>query len=91
MKLFEYMAHGRPIVASDLPAIREIVRPDVDAILCDPDEPDQWVATVDRLASDPALRARLGTAALEVVRNDHQWTGRADRILASDRAQTAVA
>ena len=35
LKLFEYMAAGRPIVASDLPALREVLAPDVNAVLVD--------------------------------------------------------
>jgi len=37
MKLFEYMASGKPIVASDIPSITEIVNSDM-AILCKPDD-----------------------------------------------------
>jgi glycosyltransferase involved in cell wall biosynthesis len=39
LKLFEYMAHGKPIVSSDLPVIREVLRDSVNSVLVSPDNP----------------------------------------------------
>ncbi|MEG3152149.1 glycosyltransferase family 4 protein [Sphingomonas sp. ZT3P38] len=91
LKLFEYMAHGRPIITSDLPSIREIVQDGVEAMLCDPAHPDQWIATAERLAGDFTLRQRLGAAALEAFRASHEWSGRAKLIIAATAAQEAAA
>jgi glycosyltransferase involved in cell wall biosynthesis len=91
LKLFEYMAHGRPIITSDLPSIREIVQDGVEAMLCDPAHPDQWIATAERLAGDFTLRQRLGAAALEAFRARHEWSGRAKLIIAAIAAEEAAA
>jgi len=50
MKMFEYMAAGRPIVASDLPALREVLRHEENALLAPPDDPEAWIAALRRLA-----------------------------------------
>ena len=42
LKLFEYMAAGRPIVASDLPALREVLSPDENAVLVTPGSAPAW-------------------------------------------------
>ena len=81
MKVFEYMASGRPIVTSDLPVLREVLRPDVDAVMIPPDDLDALCVAIDRLAEDPALGARLAASAFERARDDFTWDARAARIL----------
>jgi glycosyltransferase involved in cell wall biosynthesis len=81
LKIFDYMAAGRAIVAPDQPNIREILYHGRTALLFNPADPGALWAAVQRLAADPALRARLGTAArAELVSQDHTWAGNARRI-----------
>ncbi len=79
LKLFEYMAAGRPIVASDLPAIREVLTPDVHAVLVAPGNAAALAAGIRRVLSDPALGARLGSAAASAAL-DYTWDRRAERL-----------
>src|SRR5690606_120420 len=60
LKMFEYMAAGKPIVASDLPVLREVLHDGESALLCSPDDPKRWAATIATLHRDPELRQRLG-------------------------------
>lgn len=79
LKLFEYMAAERPIVASDLPSLREVLHHERNALLVEPDEPSALAEAVTRLLSDEALANRLATAArLEV--ESRTWTRRAAAI-----------
>ncbi|WP_234366476.1 glycosyltransferase [Streptomyces albireticuli] len=80
--LFAYMAHGKAIVASDLPALREVLADGVDCLLRPPDDVAAWADAVGRLAADPAARAALGAAAHRHVMEHHTWRVRADRVLA---------
>ena len=48
LKLFEYMAAGRAIVASDLPSIREVLRDDEHALLVEPGDADALAAAIRR-------------------------------------------
>lgn len=83
LKIFEYMAAGRAIVAPDQPNIREILTHEENALLFDPAHDDALWAAVMRLAGDAGLRARLGAAArASLIRADHTWAGNARRILA---------
>jgi glycosyltransferase involved in cell wall biosynthesis len=79
LKLFEYMAAGRGIVASDLPAIREVLGHEQNALLVRPGDPDALARAIQRLIGDPALRARLVAAALAEVR-EYAWSRRAIRL-----------
>jgi glycosyltransferase involved in cell wall biosynthesis len=84
LKLFEYMAAGCAIVAPDQPNLREILTDGETALLF---EPENWSALwscIARLASDPALRARLGAAArAEIIARDYTWAGNAARVIAA--------
>jgi len=79
LKLFEYMASGRPIVASDLPAIREVLRDGENAVLVAPGDPQALVGGVQRIKEDVALGARLARQAREDVRQ-FTWARRAERL-----------
>lgn len=63
LKLFEYMAHGKPIVSSDLSVIREILRDSVNSVLVSPDNPSDWVKALQRLRENKALRDQIGQQA----------------------------
>jgi len=81
MKVFEYMASGRPIVTSDLPVLREVLRPGVDALMIAPENIDSLLDAIGRLADDHALGERLATSALERVQSEFTWSIRARRVL----------
>ncbi len=61
--LLEAAAAGRPMVASDVPGCREIVRHDETGLLARVGNPEAFAAALTRLAGDAALRSRLGDAA----------------------------
>jgi glycosyltransferase involved in cell wall biosynthesis len=82
LKLFEYMALRRAIVAPDAPNIREILTHDVDALLFEPNNPASLAQAVRALALDPALRSRLGTGAGYTVSDgDISWARNARRAM----------
>jgi glycosyltransferase involved in cell wall biosynthesis len=79
LKLFEYMAAGKAIVASNLPAIREVLTHDVNALLVTPGDPGALAAAIRRLADDPVLRETLAAAARTIVA-EYSWDRRAERL-----------
>lgn len=82
LKIFEYMASGRPIVASRLPVLQEVLEDGRNAVLVEPDRLSEWCRALEHLRADPALRQRLAQAALVDVKR-YTWVGRAERILAA--------
>jgi glycosyltransferase involved in cell wall biosynthesis len=82
LKLFEYLAMGRPIIASDLPAIREIVADGDSAILVPPGDASALAAAMRRVAGDPALAVRLADRALALA-PAYSWDERAERLEAA--------
>jgi glycosyltransferase involved in cell wall biosynthesis len=87
LKLFEYMASGRPIVASDLPALREVLRPDGNAVLVEAGNAGALAAGLARVLADPALASRLAAEARADVQ-EYTWDKRAGRIEALLEAAT---
>jgi len=81
LKLFEYMAAGRPIVCSDLPVLREVVTDGKTALLAPPGDIDAWATTLRHLADEPKTRIELGQAGRAVLETEYTWERRAKRIL----------
>jgi glycosyltransferase involved in cell wall biosynthesis len=82
LKLFEYMAAGKAIVAPDQPNIREILTDGETGLLFDPRNAEAMWQAISRVAVDPVLRNRLGIAAqAEISRRDYTWRGNARRII----------
>jgi glycosyltransferase involved in cell wall biosynthesis len=79
LKLFEYLTTGRPIVATDSPAIREVLTDDVTALLVAPGDPAAMAAAMQRVATDAALAGRLGEAAAALA-PEYDWSRRAERL-----------
>jgi glycosyltransferase involved in cell wall biosynthesis len=79
LKLFEYMAAGRPIVASDLPAIREVLTDGRNAVLFEAGNPQALTAAIRRIKADPDLGQRLAATALADVR-EYAWARRAEKL-----------
>ena len=79
--LVEAMAAGRPVVASAVGGITELVRDGVDGLLVEPGDPTALAAAVSRLLRDRALAAGLGASARRRVAS-FDWTRLAARTLA---------
>lgn len=62
MKLFEYLAVGRPIISSDLPVFHEVLDESC-ALFCEPDKLEDWVTALRRLQNDPQAAVRFAAAA----------------------------
>jgi glycosyltransferase involved in cell wall biosynthesis len=73
IKVLEYMASSRPLIASNIPIVRELVREDVDALLFSPNDPDDLTRQVLVLLNDPDLSKRLSDSATERALTKFTW------------------
>jgi glycosyltransferase involved in cell wall biosynthesis len=90
LKLFEYMALSRAIVAPDAPNIREVLTHQADSLLFEPDSPKSLSDAIRALVRDDALRARLGAGAAEKIRRDDiSWARNARRAVSLVRTAQA--
>jgi glycosyltransferase involved in cell wall biosynthesis len=73
IKLLEYMAAGRPLLASNMPIVRELIREDVDALLFSPNDPADLARQVVTLLDDFELSQRLAESASERALTKFTW------------------
>jgi glycosyltransferase involved in cell wall biosynthesis len=82
LKLFEYMALNRAIVAPDAPNIREVLTHQEDSLLFEPNSPKSLGDAIRALVRDGALRSRLGAGAADKIRRDDiSWARNARRAM----------
>jgi glycosyltransferase involved in cell wall biosynthesis len=80
-KLFEYMAAGRPIVASRIGQIADVLQDGESALLVQPDDPQALCEAILRLVDDAGLRRRLSEGARRAAVDRHTWRQNAERVL----------
>lgn len=73
IKVLEYMAAGRPLLASNMPIVRELVREDVDALLFSPNDPDDLARQALALLNDMELSQRLAESASQRALTKFTW------------------
>lgn len=81
LKILEYMAAGRAVVAAGIGQINDLVDHEVTGLLYEPGDCAALAAALGRLRADPGLRRRLGTEARRVTVRDRTWRSVVQRIL----------
>jgi glycosyltransferase involved in cell wall biosynthesis len=76
LKLFEYMAAGKPIIVSDLPSTRSVLRHLESAVMVQPGDPAALGQAVDLLLGDEVMRRRIAAQARKLAEK-YSWTSRA--------------
>ena len=79
LKMFEYLAARRPVLASNLPILREVLN-EANAIILPIGDPVAWQAAIEDLKSSDSKRAALANAGRATV-EEFTWEKRAERIL----------
>ncbi len=79
LKLFEYLAAGKALVATDLPSVREVLS-DTSAVFVPASDPTALAAALDALAAAPDRVATLERESLRLAEK-HSWTQRAKEVL----------
>ena len=81
-KMFEYMAAGVPVLASDYPLWRELVVTTDVGLVADPLDGDAVVRAAAQLLDDPAARARMGRNGRELVEATRNWAVESEKLVA---------
>jgi glycosyltransferase involved in cell wall biosynthesis len=75
MKMFDYLAAGKPIIASEIPVFHEILT-EATAIFCEPENAPEWVNAITLLKNDPEKREQMSLHAKESAEK-YTWKNRA--------------
>ncbi len=81
LKLFEYMEAKKPIITSNLPAVKEILTNNVDAILCNPKKFDEWKNAVSKLNKNRKLQKEISKNAYIKLKRNFTWNLRAKNLI----------
>lgn len=73
IKVLEYMAAGRPLLAANMPIVRELIREDVDGLLFSPNDPEDLARKTLALIEDIDLAARLAGSASARALSKFTW------------------
>lgn len=88
-KLFEYMAMAKPIVASRLGQIAEVIIDGENGLLVEPGDHLGLARAIEKLGNDRALRERLGANARSTVVEFHTWKQNAARVFENVEQRSA--
>ncbi len=80
IKIFESMANLTPVIASDLPSVREILTHNKTALLTYPERPDELARHIEILLNYPAIAKTLAENAYELFTGKYQWKFKQDEL-----------
>lgn len=82
IKMFEYMAAGIPVIASDFPMWRDIVIKNDCGVCVDPMDPEAIAAAITTILNDEAAAKRMGENGRTAVLNHYTWETEAAKLVA---------
>ncbi|WP_040281755.1 glycosyltransferase family 4 protein [Psychroserpens damuponensis] len=73
LKILESMSYGIPVVASDIPVVRELIEDNVTGFLVPPDRPEDLGRAIRALLEQPEKLKAIGTHAKQHIKNNYLW------------------
>ncbi|RXA19706.1 glycosyltransferase family 1 protein [Methanosarcina sp. MSH10X1] len=81
LKTYEYLACGKPIVASSIPGVQDLIESSGGGISVAPEDPEELAAAIVRLLSNKEIRDSMGKKGRRYVVENHSWDGVSRKIL----------
>lgn len=81
LKIFEYMAIGKPILCSSFKVLKEVLKDGYNCILIDHSDKDKWLKSLKKLIRNESLMDSLGKNAKKDLEENFTWNNRAERII----------
>ncbi|NLY43081.1 MAG: glycosyltransferase family 4 protein [Clostridiaceae bacterium] len=80
LKIFDYMAHSKAIIASDI-ILKDVLYDRVNCLLCPPDDVGKWQKAIGELINNAELKTRIEKKAYKDFIKNYTWTKRARKVL----------
>ena len=80
IKIFEYMAVGRAVLAANVGQIGEVIQDGINGLLYEPANLESLQAGLLRLTEDQDLRRRLGEEARRTIERRYTWRANAEGV-----------
>jgi len=81
LKIFEYMAHKKAMIVSDLPVLREVLN-DNNAVLVTPEDVSAWIDALNRLSNSEYRESIALNAYMDFIKK-YRWSDRAKKVIKS--------
>ncbi len=81
VKMFEYMAAGIPVIASDFPLWKEIVEGNNAGICVDPQNPDEIAKAINKIINNPELAETMGQNGRKLVETNLNWATQEKKLI----------
>lgn len=81
LKVFEYMSAGVPMICTDLPVLREVLTDQVNCLLAQVNDPEDWEKKIRLLIEKPSLRETIGRQAQQDFFAQYTWEKRAYKLM----------
>ena len=81
LKIYEYMAAGLPVIASNLGQISGLIEHKKSGLLYEAGDIGYLVKTLEQLINDPAYASKLGRQGRQIAVKSHSWDSRIEQIL----------
>ena len=78
VKLFEYMAAGKPVIATKIGQIAEVIQDGVNGLLCEPGNIDEMIQKLSDLIQSSGLRLTIGKNAQKTIETEYTWKNKAE-------------
>ncbi|WP_026180287.1 glycosyltransferase [Hahella ganghwensis] len=82
LKMFEYMSSRKPIMSSNHEVLKEVLESGRNALLCDPNNVEEWVDSLKSLLDNKELCETLSENAYHDYKSEYTWDQRASRLAA---------
>lgn len=89
-KVFEYLSMAKPVIASRLGQVADVIRDNENGLLVEPGDAIALAHAIDRLAQDESLRERLGAAGRQTVVRQYTWRQNAARVFEAMRSEGSI-
>lgn len=81
LKMFEYMASKKAIIASNIPVLKEVLHNEKNCLMVDPNSIEEWVNAIEKLDKDRKLMERIANNAFTELIEKYSWSIRAKTII----------
>ena len=81
LKIFEYMALGKPFITSKIEVLEEFLKDGSDSILAEPDDVNDWIKKIEYMKMNPNLMSKMSETIRSKFVKNFTWDQRAKKLL----------
>jgi len=80
LKMYEYLACGKPVVASDIPGVRHLLNKSDSGVLVEPENSEELAIAILKLLHNEELRKEMGMKGRKYIVENHSWGAAARKV-----------